>query len=474
MRKKGLIYKLLLTFSSITATVMILVGMFLSTLINREYSRQESEKAAKYIEIVEEATSEFLNKNNEVGYEDLKNTMKIIKVSVDMDSIIVDNQGYVYAVSDERLDYLKYSKLDIENEDMESLKSGHMLQHNFIRKDDEVKGRAYLKPLFSNNNFNGLIILTKPISSVNTSNLYTIIWLSVLNAVILSSIVAYYFAKKILIKPLSEINNAAKKLAQGEVEKRVYIDSQDEIGDLAESFNIMAESLEKVDTVRREFISNVSHEIRSPITSIKGFITGIIDGVIPRDRENYYLNIVNDEVSRLSRLVTDLLDISSMESGKFNLNIIKMDINEIITLCTLNLEGKIKEKNIKVDVIFNKNHEYCLGDRDRIIQVVTNILENAIKYGKEQGGRIQIETYAKGDHIYVSIFNNGPNIPREDINKIWERFYKTDKSRTNKVSTGLGLSIVRLILTQHNQDIWVNNIPDKGVKFTFTLKREEK
>ena len=308
-----------------------------------------------------------------------------------MDSIIVDNQGYVYAVSDERLDYLKYSKLDIENEDMESLKSGHMLQHNFIRKDDEVKGRAYLKPLFSNNNFNGLIILTKPISSVNASNLYTIIWLSVLNAVILSSIVAYYFAKKILIKPLSEINNAAKKLAQGEVEKRVYIDSQDEIGDLAESFNIMAESLEKVDTVRREFISNVSHEIRSPITSIKGFITGIIDGVIPRDRENYYLNIVNDEVSRLSRLVTDLLDISSMESGKFNLNIIKMDINEIITLCTLNLEGKIKEKNIKVDVIFNKNHQYCLGDRDRIIQVVTNILENAIKYGKEQGEEFKLK-----------------------------------------------------------------------------------
>lgn len=474
MRKKGLIYKLLLTFSSITAAVMILVGMFLSTWINREYYKQELERTSKYIEIVEESTSEFLNKNNELGYEDLKNTMKIIKVSVDMDSIIVDKQGYVYAVSDERLDYLKYSKLDIKDSDMKLLKSGEMLQHNYIRKDDEIEGRAYLKPLFSNNNFNGIIILTKPISSVDASNLYTIIWLSVLSAVILSSIVAYYFAKKILIKPLSEINNAAKKLAQGEVEKRVYIDSQDEIGDLAESFNIMAESLEKVDTVRREFISNVSHEIRSPITSIKGFVTGIIDGVIPRDKENYYLNIVNDEVSRLSRLVTDLLDISSMESGKFNLNIIKMDINEIITLCTLNLEGRIKEKNIKVDVIFNKNHEYCLGDRDRIIQVVTNILENAIKYGREQGGRIQIETYAKGDHIYVSIFNNGPNIPREDINKIWERFYKTDKSRTNKISTGLGLSIVRLILTQHNQDIWVNNIPGKGVKFTFTLKREEK
>lgn len=235
----------------------------------------------------------------------------------------------------------------------------------------------------------------------------------------------------------------------------------------------MAESLEKVDNVRREFISNVSHELRSPITSIKGFITGIIDGVIPKDKENYYLNIVNDEVSRLSRLVNDLLDISTMESGKFKLKVAKLDINEIITLCTLNLEGKINEKKIRVEVIFNDSHEYCIGDRDRIIQVVTNLLENAIKYGDE-GGRIKVETHAKGDFVYVSIFNSGPNIPKEDVNKIWERFYKMDKARTSKISTGLGLSIVRLILSQHNQDIWVNNIEGKGVKFTFTLKRSIK
>ncbi|VYT98189.1 HAMP domain-containing protein [Clostridium tertium] len=473
MRKKGLIFKLLITFSSITAGVLILVGMVLTTWIEREYSIQESERVSRYIEIIEEATSEFLNKNNEVGYEDLKNSMKIIKVSVDMDSIILDSQGYVYAVSDEKLDYLKYSKLDISSDDMKSLKLGEILESSFVREDNN-KSIAYYKPLITDNNFNGVVILLENSKAVNTSNLHTIIWLLVLGAVVLSSIASYYFAKKILIKPLSEINNVAKKLAKGEVEKRVYIDSQDEIGDLAESFNIMAESLEKVENVRREFISNVSHEIRSPITSIKGFITGILDGVIPKDKENYYLKIVNDEVSRLSRLVTDLLDISSMESGKFKLNMIRMDINEIITLCTLNLEGKIEQKNIKVDVIFNNNHEYCLGDRDRIIQVVTNLLENAIKYGREYDGRIQIETYAKGDSVFVSIFNNGPNIPKEDINKIWERFYKTDKSRTNKISTGLGLSIVRLILTQHNQDIWVNNIPGKGVKFTFTLKREEK
>lgn len=473
MKKKSVIYKILITFSSITAILLILIGMVLSAWINRDYSILRSERISKYMEIIQGSTEEFLNENSETGYEDLKSTMKIIKASVDMDSIILDNQGYVYAISDERFEDLMYNKIDMNDSDLKRLKSGKIIEKNFFDKNNK-RFKTYTTPLFNGESFNGIIIVFENSESTDFSKkLYSVIWISVLGAVVLSSVVAYYFSQKILISPLSEINNAAKKLAKGEVEKRVYIDSDDEIGELANSFNIMAESLEKVDNVRREFISNVSHELRSPITSIKGFITGIVDGVIPKDKENYYLNIVNDEVSRLSRLVNDLLDISTMESGKFKLKVAKLDINEIITLCTLNLEGKINEKKIRVEVIFNDSYEYCIGDRDRIIQVVTNLLENAIKYGDE-GGRIQVETYAKGDFVYVSIFNSGPNIPKEDINKIWERFYKMDKARTNKISTGLGLSIVRLILSQHNQDIWVNNIEGKGVKFTFTLKRSIK
>lgn len=472
MKRKSVIYKLLITFSSITTAVLILIGALLSILISREYSNQKHQSISKYIQMVEEDTERFINNNDETGYEDLKNTIKIIKVSVGMDSLIIDSQGYVYAVSDENLSYLKYTKINISDSDIELLKDNKIIEKDFL-SNLKSKFKAYYIPLFGKSGFNGATILLDSESGKSYRGLYIIIWISILFAVVISNIIEYYFAKKILIKPLSEINNVAKKFAKGEVEKRVNIDSNDEIGELAESFNIMAESLEKVDTARREFISNVSHELRSPITSIKGFITGIIDGVIPKDREDYYLNIVNDEVSRLSRLVTDLLDISSMESGKFKLNIIDIDINEIITLCILNLEGKIKEKKINVEVIFNEDHEYCFGDRDRIIQVVTNLIENAIKYGYE-GGEIQIETYAKADRVYINIFNSGPNIPREDMNKIWERFYKVDKSRTNKVSTGLGLPIVRLILTQHKQDIWFHNIPDKGVKFIFTLRRAYK
>lgn len=472
MKKKSVIYKLLITFSSITTLILILVGIFLSMIINREYYNEERELIGSYIEIIEEATSKFINNNDESGYKDLINTMKIIKLSAKRDSIVLDSQGYVYEVSDDKLSYLKYTKIDMKDSDLSLLKESKVIEKGFIdESNNKIKVGYY--PLFVNDSFNGVIILIKDNTDIGFYNLYTVLWISVIIAVILSDIIAYYLAKKILINPLSEINNAAKKLAKGEVEKRVYIESNDEIGELANSFNMMAESLEKVDLARREFISNVSHELRSPITSIKGFITGIIDGVIPKDREGYYLNIVNDEVSRLSRLVTDLLDISSMESGKFKMNIGKVDINEIITLCILNLQGKIEEKKMNVEIIFADNQQYCFADRDRIIQVITNLIENAIKYGNESG-KIQIETYTKGDKVFISIFNTGENIPKEEINKIWERFYKVDKSRTNKISTGLGLPIVRLILTQHKQDIWIDNITDKGVKFTFTLKRTTK
>ena len=472
MKKKSVIYKLLITFSSITTAVLILVGVFLSVLINKEYANEKYNLISNYIEIIEKATENLINNNDEVGYKDLLNTMQIMKLSAEFDSVIIDSQGYAYAVSDESLSYIKYTKVDISDSDFNLLKNNIVVEKDY-RNDSDEKVRVYYIPLFGKGSFNGVVILLGTEGSEYYYKLFIIIWGAILLAVILSNIVAYYFAQRILINPLSKINNAAKKFAKGEVEKRVYIDSDDEIGELANSFNTMAESLEKVELARREFISNVSHELRSPLTSIKGFITGIIDGVIPRDRESYYLNIVNNEVSRLSRLVTDLLDISSMESGKFKMNIIKLDINEIITLCILNLEAKVKEKKINVEVIFNEDHQYCFADRDRIIQVIINLIENAIKYGDE-GGKIQINTYAKSDIVYVSIFNTGVNIPKEDVNKIWERFYKIDKSRTNKISTGLGLPIVRLILTQHNQDIWSENIPDKGVKFTFTLKRASK
>ena len=231
----------------------------------------------------------------------------------------------------------------------------------------------------------------------------------------------------------------------------------------------MAESIEESDKNRRDFISNVSHELRSPITSIKGFVAGILDGVIPKDKEDYYLNIVYDEIKRLSRLVSDLLDISAMEEGKFKLNMVEFDINILIKQCIANFDGKIRNKGVNVEVTFGREHEFVYADRDRLMQVLTNIIDNAIKYSNDNGN-IKITTNDKGSKVYVSVFNNGTLLKAEELARIWDRFYKSDKARTNKDSTGLGLPIVRLILAQHGEDIWVDNEKD-GVRFTFTISK---
>ena len=386
------------------------------------------------------------------------------------DGIIIDKLGYVYIVSSTKYDDMKYTKIQIP-EDIQ-LKIDDVKKHG---KSVTLlkKGRllSYVKPIYSNGEIDGYIIMT-PNSYYGGKNIMIIIWISIVCAMIISGLIINYFANKLVVKPLGEINNAAKRLTQGQVNERVAVRSNDEIGQLAESFNSMAESLEKVDNTRKEFISNVSHELRSPITSIKGFVGGILDGVIPKDKESYYFKIVYEEINRLARLVNDLLDISAMEAGKFNLQKSDFDINGVISLCILNVESKIKGKRLDVRAVFEEKRNYVIADRDRIIQVLTNLLENAIKYSNDNG-QIEVTTYTKGEKIYISIFNSGENISKDDLNNIWDRFYKSDKSRTNKVSTGLGLPIVRLILSQHNEDVWVNNIDGKGVKFTFSLKRAD-
>lgn len=469
MRKKSIAYSLIVSFASVTGVVLILVGTILSIWFNRDYVNERKNILEKQVGLIEYASISYLNQNTETSYEDLQRVMRMIENETNMNSMVIDSQGYIYAVSDEDLSQYKYTKIRSSEECLEIIKKGKSSRFKFSENGVDFEG--YIKPIDHKGYSSGAILLIGNGGYLKAPiKIYMIIWLAVIFALLLSAFIMNYFARKILIKPIEEINNAAKKFARGDVEKRLVIKTNNEIGELAESFNIMASSLEAVDLKRKEFISNVSHELRSPITSIKGFISGIIDGVIPKDKENYYLNVVNDEVSRLARLVNDLLDISSMEAGKFKLIKTQLDINQIITLCILNLESKIKEKMINVEVTFHDRYEYAIGDRDRLIQVITNLVENAIKYGNEKG-QIKIDTYKKADKVYVSIFNIGPNLSKEELLGIWDRFYKSDKSRTNKVSTGLGLSIVRLIINQHGQDIWVENVDGKGVRFIFTLEK---
>ena len=463
-RKESINQRIIVTFISVTSIVLIFLGSIMTILFNKNYHSTKLSNLEKQMGIIENSINNYLNQQDG-SYSQLKEIIKMACISTNTEAIITDRLGYVYLVNGEDYQNLMYRKIKLNTESL----SSNIEFKKEVFKVDNVSIKGYVKAIYENGEIDGYMIMVMQNESERNFNMF-IIWITVIIEIIISAIVIKIVTNQIIIRPIDNINNVAKRLAKGEVEKRVVVNCNNEIGELAESFNMMAECLEKSDTKRREFISNVSHELRSPITSIKGFIGGILDGVIPRDRENYYLKIVYDEVDRLARLVNDLLDMSAMESGKFNLAITEFDINQVISLCILNLEHKIQEKGLNVKATFHNNRAYVLGDRDRIIQVVTNIIENSIKYSNDDG-EIKIDVYSKGEKVYVDIFNSGECIEEKELNKIWDRFYKSDKSRTNKLSTGLGLPIVRSILSQHNEDIWVKNIEGKGVSFIFTLKK---
>ncbi|KYH34360.1 alkaline phosphatase synthesis sensor protein PhoR [Clostridium tepidiprofundi DSM 19306] len=469
MRKKGLFSKMVAVYIIIIAVTFVILAAFLSYWFQGYYYKQRKEQLITQTATISKIAMDYVN--NVETPSQINERLKFMARYLKADIWLIDSSGYVYAVSSEK--NKEYLRNQLFKDDIEKLKKNQIIEKKDIKSSEyDNYGHVMEVPIITENgDFIGAVVMNTPIFQIAEplKKVYTIIWISVMLAMLPACIFIYWFSQKIILKPLNEINTTAKKISKGEVERRVYIDSDDEIGNLARTFNFMADSLEKVEQNRRRFISNVSHEIRSPITSIKGFIGGIIDGVIPKDKENYYLKMAYEETQRLTRLVNDLLDLSAIESGKFSLIIEEININEIIRLTVLKFENKIKEKRLKVDVCFDSDQLYVYGDRDRLIQVVTNLIDNAIKYSKH-GGNIQINSKAKGKKVFISFYNDGNKISDEELNHIWERFYKIDKARTSKMSTGLGLSIVRGILTQLGEDIWVNN-KDNGVCFTFTLTR---
>jgi len=469
MRKKGLFSKMIAVYIVIIAVTFVILAAFLSYWFQGYYYKQRKEQLITQTATISKMAMDYIN-NIETPTQ-INERLKFMARYLKADIWLIDSSGYVYAVSNEK--NKEYLRNQLFKDDIEKLKNNQIIEKKDIKSSEYTNyGHIMEVPIITENgDFIGAVVMNTPIVQIAEplKKVYTIIWISVVLAMLPACIFIYWFSQKIILKPLNEINITAKKISKGEVERRVHIDSDDEIGNLARTFNFMADSLEKVEQNRRRFISNVSHEIRSPITSIKGFIGGIIDGVVPNEKENYYLKMAYEETQRLTRLVNDLLNLSAIESGKFSLIIEEININEIIRLTVLKFENKIKEKRLKVDVCFDSDKLYVYGDRDRLIQVVTNLIDNAIKYSKH-GGNIQINSKGKGKKVLISFYNDGNNISNEELNHIWERFYRIDKARTSKMSTGLGLSIVRGILTQLGEDIWVNN-KENGVCFTFTLTR---
>ncbi len=291
--------------------------------------------------------------------------------------------------------------------------------------------------------------------------------------VLVIAFILIYFITASLVKPLKEMLGATQSFSQGDFSKRVPVSGYDEIGQLAMAFNNMASTLATTENSRRSFVANVSHELKTPMTTISGFIDGILDGTIPEERQNQYLETVSSEVKRLSRLVRSMLDTARIEAGELEMNPVVFDISETMRQSVFTFEQAIDEKQLELDGL-EKDKIMVYADKDLIHQVVYNLTENAVKF-VNQGGRLTVSYRNDGKMVFMSIRNTGQGIEKQEIPQLFERFYKSDKSRSlNKNGVGLGLHIVRSIINYHKGDIVVRSVVGEYTEFEFSVPSASK
>ncbi|MCI9457467.1 MAG: HAMP domain-containing histidine kinase [Oscillospiraceae bacterium] len=291
--------------------------------------------------------------------------------------------------------------------------------------------------------------------------------------VLLVSFVVIYFVTNRLVRPLREMVDATQSFINGDFTIRIPVEGYTEIDRLGMAFNNMASSLGAMESTRRSFVANVSHELKTPMTTIGGFIDGILDGTVPEEKRDYYLGVVSEEVKRLSRLVRSMLEMARIEAGETTLHRKEFDINETVITTVFTFEQAIDGKHLDVRGL---DHGKVMvdADPDLIHQVVYNLVDNAVKFVND-GGYLEFSYVVEGDITYIGVKNSGAGIPKDEISHVFDRFYKTDKSRSlDKNGVGLGLHIVRSIVNLHSGDIIVSSVEGEYCQFVFSLPSASK
>lgn len=323
----------------------------------------------------------------------------------------------------------------------------------------------------------GIILLSSSSSGMNEiyGKIIQVIIIASLWVFLAAMIIVYFITKRITT-PIKQISRAVDSYTKGRFDVRIPIRGNDEITTLAVAFNNMASELQKLEVSKNTFISSVSHDLKTPMTSIQGFIEGIIDGTIPPEKYDYYLGIVLTEVKRLSRLVNSLLDLSRMESGGFRLNPQVFDVCEIARLIIISFEEKIDEKRINIEFNSDADPSNVYADKDAIYQVIYNIVSNALKFIPDEGTlKIDITRNKAQDKYTVSVFNTGDGIKKDELEYVFDRFYKADSSRgLDKTGTGLGLYIAKTKIEAHGETIGVESEYGSYCRFYFTLSSNSK
>ena len=299
-----------------------------------------------------------------------------------------------------------------------------------------------------------------------------------LRAAVITVFVIYLLSFMVLLAfqyfvylPLRKITEAATQYASGNLDYEIPVNTEDEMGYLSASLNYMSSQLRDMEDYQKKFVANVSHDFRSPLTSIKGYVEAMADGTIPPELHEKYLKIILFETERLTDLTQDLLTLNEFDTKNMLLNKEVFDIHEMIKNVAASFEGTCTQKKISIEVIFPPKKLTVNGDKRKIQQVLYNLLDNAIKFS-DSDSVVTIETSERGENIYTSVKDDGIGIPRTSLNKIWERFYKSDLSRgKDKKGTGLGLAIVKEAIQAHGENISVVSTEGVGTEFIFSLPK---
>ncbi|MGM9936111.1 MAG: sensor histidine kinase [Candidatus Ornithomonoglobus sp.] len=467
---KSIFGRMFWTYAILLLLVITTISLSMMMLLTRFNERKQIESIASIAHTIEYWTSEL-----QVEQTDAKsaNAYKRMLYSwsrfISSDITVTSREGEILESTCGISEIPEAIQESLENENITVKKSdfGGFYDHDVL---------TVSFPVHYKDNRIGTIFFNRGVPELRRTvmELLFMFIISSLVAITFAFVIVYIQAKKISA-PIVAINKAAGMIAAGNFGERVQVTTNDEIGQLASTFNFMASSIEKSEQNRQRFISDVSHELRTPMTSISGFVQGMLDGTITDEDRDDYLKIVLDESTRLTKLVNDMLEMSKMQSDEFKLDITPFDINELICTCLISLEKRIDDKGLDVNVDFRPDRLITLGDKYQIQRVIINLLDNAIKFS-HTGTTININTWIAAGKAHISVSDTGDVVNDSDLKHLFDRFYKTDMSREkDRTGAGLGLSLVQNIIRLHNQTITASCVPDENVEtgvttFEFTLE----
>ncbi len=346
--------------------------------------------------------------------------------------------------------------------------SYYMINDFFGNFEEDVL--SVFAPITSNYKVKGYVVIHTDMGVIEAScnSLLNISYITLVILFLLSLIILIFFTEIVYV-PLRKITYATEQYASGNMHYEFQVDSEDEIGYLAACLNFMASEIARSEDDQKKFVANVSHDFRSPLTSIRGYLEAMIDGTIPPEMHEKYLNIVLNETDRLTKLTNSLLVLNNLNTKGMLLDKTDFDINKVIRNTAASFEGTCRKKTIAIEVVLTGDEMYVNADMGKIQQVLYNLIDNAIKFSHHDSV-IKVETSQKKNKLFVSVKDTGVGIPKDDLKMIWDRFYKSDSSRgKDKKGTGLGLSIVKEIIRAHNENINVISTVGVGSEFIFSL-----